>query len=230
MKKFKRQKNQQFAVLGLGKFGTEITKELYNYGYEVMAIDIDEERVNEVVNYCTFSLTADVSEENTLKSVAIENFDTVIIAIGNNMQASIITALMCKEMGVKNIIAKAHHEKHGKVLEKIGVNQVIYPEAAMAQKLATQLINPNIQNHMEIVSGYSIAEIGIPEKWANQSLGELSFRSEYGVNVLIIIRSDDEVITTPTGETTLNKDDILVVGGNNKDIENLSFAVNKLSE
>lgn len=230
MKKFKHTKNQQFAVLGLGKFGTEITKALYNYGYEVLAIDIDEEKVNEVANYCTHSLVADVSEENTLRTVAIENFDTVVIAIGNNMQASIITALICKEMGVKNIIAKAHNEKHGKVLDKIGVNQVIYPEAAMAVKVATTLINPNIQNHMEIVAGYSIAEIRIPDKWINKNLGELALRSEYAVNVLIIIRANDEVITAPTGDTTLKEDDIIVVGGSNQDIENLSFTANKLSQ
>lgn len=230
MKKFKHTKNQQFAVLGLGKFGTEITKALYNYGYEVLAIDIDEEKVNEVANYCTHSLVADVSEENTLRTVAIENFDTVVIAIGNNMQASIITALICKELGVKNIIAKAHNEKHGKVLDKIGVNQVIYPEAAMAVKVATTLINPNIQNHMEIVAGYSIAEIRIPDKWINKNLGELALRSEYAVNVLIIIRANDEVITAPTGDTTLKEDDIIVVGGSNQDIENLSFTANKLSQ
>lgn len=230
MKKFKHTKNQQFAVLGLGKFGTEITKALYNYGYEVLAIDIDEEKVNEVAGFCTHSLVADVSEENTLRTVAIENFDTVVIAIGNNMQASIITALICKEMGVKNIIAKAHNEKHGKVLNKIGVNQVIYPEAAMAEKVATKLINPNIQNHMEIVAGYSIAEIRIPDKWVNKNLGELALRSEYAVNVLIIIRADDEVITAPTGDTVLNEDDIIVVGGSNQDIENLSFTANKLSQ
>lgn len=230
MKKFKHTKNQQFAVLGLGKFGTEITKALYNYGYEVLAIDIDEEKINEVANYCTHSLVADVSEENTLRTVAIENFDTVVIAIGNNIQASIITALICKELGVKNIIAKAHNEKHGKVLNKIGVNQVIYPEAAMAVKVATTLINPNIQNHMEIVAGYSIAEIRIPDKWINKNLGELALRSEYAVNVLIIIRANDEVITAPTGDTILKKDDIIVVGGSNQDIENLSFTANKLSQ
>ncbi len=230
MKKFKHTKNQQFAVLGLGKFGTEITKALYNYGYEVLAIDIDEEKVNEVANYCTHSLVADVSEENTLRTVAIENFDTVVIAIGNNMQASIITALICKELGVKNIIAKAHNEKHGKVLDKIGVNQVIYPEAAMAVKVATTLINPNIQNHMEIVAGYSIAEIRIPDKWINKNLGELALRSEYAVNVLIIIRANDEVITAPTGDTILKEDDIIVVGGSNQDIESLSFTANKLSQ
>lgn len=230
MKKFKHTKNQQFAILGLGKFGTEITKALYNYGYEVLAIDIDEEKVNEVANYCTHSLVADVSEENTLRTVAIENFDTVVIAIGNNMQASIITALICKELGVKNIIAKAHNEKHGKVLDKIGVNQVIYPEAAMAVKVATTLINPNIQNHMEIVAGYSIAEIRIPDKWINKNLGELALRSEYAVNVLIIIRANDEVITAPTGDTTLKEDDIIVVGGSNQDIETLSFTANKLSQ
>ncbi len=226
MKKFKHYKKQQFAVLGLGRFGMEITKALYNYGYEVLAIDVDEEKINEVSNFCTHSIVADVSEESTLKSIAIDSFDTVIIAIGNNMQASIITALICKEMGVPNIIAKAHNDKHGKVLSKIGVNNVIYPEAAMAVKVATKLINPNIQNHMEIVSGYSIAEINIADKWAEKSLGELALRNQYAVNVLIIIRANDEVITTPSGDTVLNVDDILVIGGSNEDIERLSFAVN----
>ena len=230
MRKFKHQKNQQFAILGLGKFGMEIAKALYNYGYEVLAVDIDEEKVNEITNFCTHSLVADVSEESTLRSIGIENFDTVVIAIGNNMQASIITALTCMEMGVKNILAKAHNEKHGKVLNKIGINQVIYPEAAMAIKVATTLINPNIQNHMEIVAGYSIAEIRIPDKWINKNLGELALRSEYAVNVLIIIRANDEVITSPTGDTLLQEDDIIVVGGSNPDIENLSFTANKLSQ
>lgn len=225
MKKFKHYKRQQFAVLGLGRFGMEITKALYNYGYEVLAVDTDEEKINEVSNFCTHAIVADVSEDNTLKSLSIESFDTVIIAIGNNMQASIITALTCKEMGVTNIIAKAHNEKHGKVLSKIGVTNVIYPEAAMAVKVATMLVNPNIQNHMEIVSGYSIAEINIADKWVNKSLGELALRNQYAVNVLIIIRANDEVITTPSGDTMLKEDDILVVGGSNEDIESLSFAV-----
>ena len=128
-------------------------------------------------------------------------------------------------MGVANIIAKAHNEKHGKVLSKIGVTNVIYPEAAMAVKVATKLVNPNIQNHMEIVSGYSIAEINISDKWVNKNLGELALRNQYAVNVLIIIRANDEVITTPSGDTVLNAEDILVVGGSNEDIESLSFAV-----
>ena len=225
MKKFKHYKKQQFAVLGLGRFGMEITKALYNYGYEVLAVDTNEEKINEVSSFCTHSIVADVSEESTLKSLGIESFDTVIIAIGSNMQASIITALTCKEMGVTNIIAKAHNEKHGKVLSKIGVNDVIYPEAAMAVKVATMLVNPNIQNHMEIVSGYSIAEINISEKWVNKSLGELALRNQYAVNVLIIIRANDELITTPSGDTVLKEEDILVVGGSNEDIESLSFAV-----
>ncbi len=226
MKRFKHTKKQQFAVLGMGRFGAEITKALFNYGYEVLAVDIDEERIHEVSNFSTHAIVADVSEESTLKSLAIESFDTVVIAIGSNIQSSIITALTCKELGCPNVIAKAHNDKHGKLLSKIGVNNVIYPEAAIAIKIATQLINPNIQNHMEIVSGYSIAEINITEKWIDKSLSELALRNRYAVNVLIIIRANDEVITTPSGNTILKPDDILVVGGSNEDIESLSFAVN----
>ena len=226
MKRFKHTKKQQFAVLGMGRFGSEITKALYNYGYEVLAVDIDEERIHEVSNYSTHAIVADITEESTLKSLAIETFDTVVIAIGNNIQASIMIALTCQELGCPNIIAKAHNEKHGKLLRKIGVNNVIFPEAAIAIKIATQLINPNIQNHMEIVSGYSIAEINIAAKWVDKTLSELALRNKYAVNVLIIIRANDELITTPLGDTVLKADDILVVGGSNEDIENLSFAVN----
>lgn len=226
MKKFKHTKKQQFAVLGMGRFGAEITKALYNYGYEVLAVDVDEERIHEVSSYSTHAIVADVSEESTLKSLAIETFDTVVIAIGSNIQSSIMIALTCQELGCPNIIAKAHNEKHGKLLRKIGVNNVIFPEAAIAIKIATQLINPNIQNHMEIVSGYSIAEINIAEKWVDKTLSELALRNKYAVNVLIIIRANDELITTPLGDTVLKADDILVIGGSNEDIESLSFEVN----
>lgn len=210
----------------MGRFGCEITKALYNYGYEVLAVDIDEEKIHEVANFSTHAIVADVSEESTLRSLGIDSFDTVVISIGTNIQSSIITALTCKELGCPNIIAKAHNEKHGKLLSKIGVNSVIYPEAAIATKVATQLINPNIQNHMEIVSGYSIAEINIADKWTDKSLSELALRNRYSVNVLIIIRANDEIITNPAGDTMLMADDILVVGGSNQDIEALSFAVN----
>ncbi len=226
MKRFKHTKKQQFAVLGMGRFGFEITKALYNYGYEVLAVDMDDEKIHEVSNFSTHAIVADVSEESTLRSLAIDSFDTVVISIGTNIQASIMTALTCKELGCGNVIAKAHNEKHGKLLSKIGVDNVIYPEAAIATKVATQLINPNIQNHMEIVSGYSIAEINIADKWTDKNLSELALRNRYSVNVLIIIRANDEIITNPSGDTVLKEDDILVVGGSNEDIEALSFAVN----
>ena len=132
MKRFKHTKKQQFAVLGMGRFGEEITKALYNYGYEVLAVDIDEERIHEVSTYITHAIVADISEESTLKSLAIDTFDTVIIAIGSNVQSSIMIALTCKELGCQNVIAKAHNEMHGKLLSKIGVDSVIYPEAQIA--------------------------------------------------------------------------------------------------
>ena len=213
----------------MGRFGAEITKALYNYGYEVLAVDIDEEIIHEVSAFSTHAIVADVTEESTLKSLAIETFDTVIIAIGSNMQSSIMIALTCKELGCPNVIAKAHNEKHGKLLSKIGVDSVIYPEAQIAVKIATKLINPNIQNHMEIVSGYSIAEINIAPKWVNKTLSELALRNKYAVNVLLIIRANDELVTSPLGDTVLMADDIIVVGGSNEDIESLSFAVNAQS-
>ncbi len=227
MKSNNKKKQTQFAVLGLGRFGAEITKALFKTGAEVLAVDIDEERTFELSNFSTHSITADASEETCLKQMAINTFDTVIVAIGDNMQASIMCAFICKELGCKHIIAKARDSKHAKILEKIGVDEVVIPEADSAIKTATKLLNPQINDLMELADGYSIAEFVVPEPWLNRTLIELQIPNHYHVNILIILGSDTS-ITMPSGETLIKIGDKIIVGGFTDDIKKLGLAIDKL--
>lgn len=213
---------KQVAVLGLGRFGTEVTKALYNYGCEVLAVDENEDKTYEVADFATHTVTTNVAEESNLKSIGITDFDAVIIAIGDNIQASIITALICKEMGVNYIVAKAQNSKHAKVLKKIGVDYVVIPEADTAIKTARLLTHPKINDLIEIASGYSLAQIEAPKEWIGKPLIDLDIRNRYAVNVLVVISKKGEVNANPYGATVLTEGCKLIVGGNTSDIGALS--------
>ena len=217
---------QQVAVLGLGRFGTELTKSLSECGCEVLAVDESEEKTNAVAEFATHTATTNVAEENNLRTLGIAEFDGVVIAIGDNIQASIITALNCKEMGVNYIAAKAQNEKHAKVLEKIGVDYVVIPEADTARKTARLLTHPKINDLIELAGGYGIAEIGVAEGWEGKTLSELDIRNRYRVNVLIAINGKGEVDANPSGTTKLERGSKLIVGGTKKDLDALSGKLN----
>lgn len=216
---------KQVAVLGLGRFGTEVTKALYSYGCEVLAVDENEEKTYEVADFATHTVTTNVAEESNLKSIGITDFDAVIIAIGDNIQASIITALICKEMGVNYIVAKAQNSKHAKVLKKIGVDYVVIPEADTAIKTARLLTHPKINDLIELAGGYSLAEIAVPKDWIGKALIDLDIRNRYAVNVLIVISKDGKVNANPYGATVLSEGSKLIVGGNISDIGALSSRI-----
>ena len=216
---------KQVAVLGLGRFGTEVTKALYSYGCDVLAVDENEEKTYEVADFATHTVTTNVAEESNLKSIGITDFDAVIIAIGDNIQASIITALICKEMGVNYIVAKAQNSKHAKVLKKIGVDYVVIPEADTAIKTARLLTHPKINDLIELAGGYSLAEIAVPKDWIGKALIDLDIRNRYAVNVLIVISKDGQVNANPYGATVLSEGSKLIVGGNISDIGALSSRI-----
>lgn len=216
---------KQVAVLGLGRFGTEVTKALYSYGCEVLAVDENEEKTYEVADFATHTVTTNVAEESNLKSIGITDFDAVIISIGDNIQASIITALICKEMGVNYIVAKAQNSKHAKVLKKIGVDYVVIPEADTAIKTARLLTHPKINDLIELAGGYSLAEIAVPKDWIGKALIDLDIRNRYAVNVLIVISKDGQVNANPYGATVLSEGSKLIVGGNISDIGALSSRI-----
>lgn len=203
--------NKQYAVLGLGRFGLEIARSLSEYGCEVLAVDRKEEVTNSLIGVATHTATADVSDEAVLKSLDIDSFDAVIIAIGDNIQASIICALCCKELNAKFVVAKAKNEKHKKILEKLGVDKIVIPEADTAQRTATMLFNPNISEIIEMEAGYSIAQIELPRNWINQDIVSLDIRNKYQINVLFVIGSDG--VYVPDSDTKFIAGDKVVIGG-----------------
>jgi trk system potassium uptake protein TrkA len=208
---------QSYAVIGLGRFGTSIISKLYEAGQEVMGIDINNELVDDIKSSVTHAVALDSTDEESLKSVGIRNFDYVIVAIGNDMQASILTVMLLKEIGVKQVIAKALNKRHGQLLEKVGADWVIHPERDMGERVAHQLLSPNVLNYIELSKEYSIEEIMIPSSMKKKSLRELDLRAKYNVNAIAIL-SNENLIISPSPDQVLKDGDKLVLIGHRDDI------------
>lgn len=210
--------NKQYAVIGLGRFGSGIVKTLLKAGNEVLAIDINEESVNEFADFATHAVIADSTNEEALKAIGIGNFDTVIVAIGNDMQASILTTLVLKELGIKKIVAKALNKRHGDVLKKVGADWVVFPETDMGERVAHQLMSPNVLNFIELAKDYSIEEIKVPSSMAGQNLIESNIRVEFKLTVIAINRNGT-INISPSPDEVILEGDILVIIGENKDLQ-----------
>ncbi|MDD4002593.1 MAG: TrkA family potassium uptake protein [Clostridia bacterium] len=217
-----KKKNSQFAIIGLGQFGTALAKRLYEMDKDVLAIDIDEEKINQISSYVTHSIEGDGGDEDVLKKIGINNFDVVAVCMGNKMQSSILATLICKQMGVKYIIAKAQNEKHKSVLEKIGADLIVFPEVDMGKKIASRLVNPNLTDIIELTDKYNMIEILTPAVWVNKSLTEINLRKDYAVSVMLIKRSDGDVTVTPGGDSILFSGDSVVICGKNEDIDKIT--------
>ena len=212
---------KQFAVIGLGRFGTSVARRLHEAGQEVLGIDLSEEKVEDALSFVTHANVADSTEEQALTSVGIRNFDCVIVAIGNDMQSSILTVMLLKELGVKKVIAKALGKRHGQVLEKVGADWIIYPERDMGERVANQLLSPNMLNYIELSKEYNIEEIMIPPKMAEKSLRELDIRAKYNISAIAIVREGD-IIVSPSPDQIIHKEDLLVMIGNREDLAKFS--------
>ena len=210
--KNKKSKNQQFAVIGLGRFGSTVAKTLFEKGEEVLAVDIKEEVITEAHEYTTHSVVADVTDERTLRALGIENFDVVIIGIASDLEASVLCTLTCKEIGVKKVIAKAENLKHKMVLERVGADEVVIPEMEMGEKMGARLANPLLHDIMTISNKYSIIEMELPSSWAGSSLVTLDIRKKYDVNVLAVERDNDVIVNFAADEPLLDGDTLLVGG------------------
>jgi K+ transport systems, NAD-binding component len=214
---------KQFAVIGMGRFGSSIASSLTNMGFEVLAIDSSEQRIQEAINTVTHAVSADSTDEEALRSLGIRNFDVVVVAIGQDIQASILTTLILKDLGVKMIIVKAQNELHGKVLTKIGADKVVYPERDMGQRVAHHLVSPNILDYIEISEDYSIIEIKAPEAMIGRSLKQLDIRAKFKCNVMAI-KTNGVMNIAPYAEDLIRPEDILVIVGKNSDLSNLEIA------
>lgn len=208
----------QYAVIGLGRFGISIAQKLFESGQEVLGVDVNEERVEDSNPFVTHAVIADSTDAEALKSIGIRNFDTVVVAIGNDIQASILSVLLLKELGVKRVIAKALNKLHGQVLDRVGADWVVFPERDMGIRVAHQLLSPKVLNFIEISKNYSVEEIKIPERMIKKTLRELDLRARFNLSV-IAIRHEDEINISPSPDKTINHGDVLVVIGENRDLE-----------
>ena len=211
---------KQFVVFGLGRFGSRVAITLAEAGYEVMAVDRSEERVQDISSIVTQAVQADAVDMDTLKELGIRNFDVAIVAIGKDIQSSIMITLLLKELGIPYVVAKASTEAHKKVLEKVGADRIVSPEADMGKRLANNLIAGNIIDYIQLSKDFSIMEIAILPEWADHSIKDLNIRAQYGINI-IAIESDGEINITPAPDYVLKKSDLLVIVGNNKSIQEL---------
>lgn len=217
---------KQFAVIGMGRFGSSVAKTLYNLGFEVLAIDSNESRIQDIVDTVTHAVQADSTDEDALRALGIRNFDVVVVAIGQDIQSSILTTLILKELGVSMLIVKAQNELHGKVVKKIGAEKVIFPERDMGQRVAHHLISPNILDFIELSDDYSIVEIKASEQMIGKNLRQLDFRAKFGCNV-IAIKSDDKMNIAPHAEDIIAETDILVVVGDNEHLQSFEMSFEK---
>lgn len=179
-------KKKTYAVFGLGRYGISVAKELVSNGMEVLAVDIDESKVNEAINEVPLCKCADITDIEVIKQLGISNIDTVIIAMGHNLEASVMAVMLCKEVGVKTVIVKCANEMYQKILLKVGADQAVIPEKESGKRLAKNLISAGFADIMELSNDIAILEIDIKEEWKNKTLLELNLRKKYGTNVIAI--------------------------------------------
>jgi trk system potassium uptake protein TrkA len=213
----------KFAVIGLGSFGSNIAKTLYEKGNEVLAVDDDKEKIDEVKSFVSHAISMDAADKENLQAMGIQDMDVVIVSLGPEMEASILTVLYLKEMGAKRIVAKALTEDHAKILESVGATEVIYPEKDMAIKTALKLSCPNVLEYLPLISGFGIQEIAPPEKFIGKSLRELDLRNKYGIQIIAIKELIPEKTTfVPKADFVLKDSDILVIMGEEKQLEKIN--------
>jgi trk system potassium uptake protein TrkA len=214
-----KKKNKTFGVIGLGTFGYHVARTLAQGGAEVIACDVDEERVREVSEYVSLAYVLDATDAKALKESGITKVDTAVVSIGENIEASILVVVQLKELGVKEVVARAVNPLHGKVLEKLGVDRVVYPEKEMAIKVAHSLLVEEFIEEIPIGEKHSLFEIKAFDFMLGKTLRELDVRRRFGVSVLAIKRGEN-LIVNPMGDDKILPGDILVVLGTT---EQLSF-------
>lgn len=208
---------KSFVIIGLGRFGTAIASELSALGHEVLAVDVDEERVQQVADHVTHAVTGDGRNIEVLRALGVRNFDCVVVAMGSDVGNSALITLNLKELGVKEVICKAQSHVHSRVLEKIGADRVVFPEYEMGAKLAQGLSSSNVLNFIELSEDYGILELSAPQSWQGKSLRELDVRNRHHVNV-IAIRKNGELNVAPSPDLPLESGDQVVALGRYEDI------------
>ena len=211
---------KQFAIIGLGNFGYYLATHLYDKGNDVLAIDKNQNLVQKIKDNVTQAVIADSTDLQTIKSLSIPEMDAVVVCIGNDLSASIHTTLNLKDVGVRKVYAKAISEPHGRILRKVGAQEILFPEKDLAINLAERLHNPSLLDYLPFFEGYSIIELKPKESFIQKELRDLDLINKYGVQVIAIKEiASGKVAMIPTGKYVLKGDEVMILLGPNDGLE-----------
>ena len=221
---------KQVVVAGLGRYGSSIAKELYQMGHDVLAIDLDEKNVQDMLGHVTYAVKADATNEAVLKELGVTNFDVAVVAIGSDVQASILVTVILKDLGIPYIITRAINELHGNAIERVGADKVVYPEQEMGRRLAHIGFEPGVMDYMEVAPNYGITKQRPPEPIVKRTLEEAGLapaRDKYGIAVLAI-RRGREYFLVPAKDEEIRPGDILIVAGNSEQLGKINASAKEL--
>jgi trk system potassium uptake protein TrkA len=219
---------KKYVTIGLGNFGFNVTKTLFEEGHDVIAVDVDEEAVQHVQPYCTQAILGDATQKEMLRSLGLEGMEAAIVSMGGNENAATLITLHLKELGAKRIVVKAATEDHGRILSKVGATDIIFPEKDMAIKVARSLSTPDVLDYIPMSGDFLIAEIAPLEAFVGKSLAELQLRSRYGITVIGIKELVPEnFILVPPASFVIKHSDILIVIGKRVDIQKIKTLKDK---
>ncbi len=203
---------KQIVILGMGRFGMAVASELNRLGHEVLAVDVDDRVIRESADIATHAVEADITDQETLKELGVARFDTAIVAVGSDLEASILCTVTLKQLGVARIIAKASTEIHGYILEQVGASRVVYPERETGIRLAHSFAAAGVRDYLDVAPGYGIAKIVVPSAWIGKTLAELDLRRNYGVTPIALHRGGGVVLNPHQSEVLQSADDLIVAG------------------
>ena len=209
---------KSYVVIGLGRFGSGLARNLCQLGAEVLAIDIRSDLVQQIANDVTHAVVGDAQDKEVLRSLGVRNFDCAIIAIGDNLAASVLTVMNLKELEVPYLVCKAHDVTYSRVLEKLGVDRVVIPELDQAQRLARILHSRNVLDYIELSTDYGILEVPAPKSWIGKSLKELNVRARLDINI-IAVKNGEKTNVSPSADYQISAGDVLAVLGDNVALE-----------
>ena len=209
---------KSILLIGLGRFGKHIAMKLNELHQEVMAIDKQEERVEDVLPYVTNAQIGDSMNEAFLRSLGVGNYDVCIVAIGNDFQSSLETTSLLKELGAKMVVSRAARDVHAKFLLRNGADEVVYPEKQLANWTAIRYSSDHILDYIELGNDYAIFEITVPEAWIGKTVGEMNIRKKYNINIMAL-KKDGKLELTITPDTTFMEGEAMLVLGNNRDMQ-----------
>ena len=203
---------KSIVVIGLNRFGRTLAETLSKNNNQVLAIDQSEEAVNAVSDIVTQAIIGDPTKEAVLRAAGVQNYDCAVVCSAEDMEDSILTTMLLKELGIKKVVARANGHQHIKVLEKIGADEIVYPERDMGEKLAFRLERSDVLDFIDFSEAYSIAEINVPQKWIGKSIKELNIRQSYGINIIAVRHGDDFKIQIDPDQPFVSGDVVAVLG------------------